>query len=384
MGYRVNCQTRNGRTTWGVIFEEWKNNERHDRRVRKHELLSHGFRPDMTVEEAKAWAASQNAKEGIEKRDQRKHLAAQARLEKTKRIECAYLPPGDCEEFETTKLYRRFARNNPDSQRYKKIMSHWRYVQTMIAELTGKGIATDPQRWAEDTEDFYNYFAAKKTSPSYAIKVIRILNMWGAFYGRKHGMMVEAVECPRGFNRSEIEDAYIGAKGRGTESDPLTPEMLENCKSKLTVSGQYEWLFVGCWLGLRPSEIDKLADRDSWDTYYDAKSRVNVLRIYQGKLKNVSRDKRFKLIPIVYPEQKKALAMIQKGGLDRPLGKTLHKVFKGHVTLYGPRKGFFDTMVDRGEDPRDVSDWLGHRSDETTRRHYQNKQIVRFKGPKAA
>jgi hypothetical protein len=339
-----------------------------------------GFDPHMSPEQAHERATQLNPQASIGRDDARK-LATVARVKNIDRIKSAYLPTEQCEEFERTTLFKRFARGSFESPRYLKAISHWAYVQRMIAELTERGQAKDPSVWSEEAGDFYLYFCSRRTSPKYVTKLIKVLNLWGAFTCRRLSLPFLAVACPRGYERAQIEDAYFGAKGRGTESDPLKPEALESGRRKLIVPGQYEWLYVSVQFGLRPKEIDELSDSTTWEVFRDRASGVDVLRIYQGKLKTISRDKRYKAIPIIYPEQDRALEFVRRGGLKRPLRKTLEKVFAGHITTYGGRKGFTDMMLDRGQAPEDISMWLGHKSIETTWKHHKDRSVVRFKKP---
>jgi hypothetical protein len=241
MSFRVNVQEKRH---WSVIQEEWVDGKRKDKRVPKSDLLTHGFRPEMTIEEAKARARQLNSQNALQKQDARRKTAALERRKQASRIMSAYLPERECEDFERVSLFKRFARNNPESPRYLKALSHWGYVQRMIADLTAKGLARDPSNWADEAADFYSYFVERSTSPKYVPKIIRMLNLWGAYQCKKHSKAFLEVDCPRGHDRGDIEDAYYKLKGRGKESEPLKPEMLEKARPHLTVPGQYAWLYV--------------------------------------------------------------------------------------------------------------------------------------------
>lgn len=373
MSYRVDApKARPGK--WYLIKEEWEKGKRRDRRIPKDQYLAHGFLPSITAEEAKAKASQLNKQTQIAKKEERKKVRTLARSKRLADIECAYLPPAECTEFEEM-LRKRFGGLNPEATRYLKVLSHWAFVKRMLKDLTDKGDAREPSHWSREPYIFYNYFQENRISPSYVVKVIRILNQWGDWQCSRAGKYFRNVECPRGRVRSDIEDSFRHFKGRSTESEPLTFEILEKARASFTVPGQFEFLYVAIAFGLRPSEVERLADRSTWEVYRDKRGGVDVLRVYQGKLRSISRDKRYKRIPVILPEQRKALELIHIGNLKRPLTKTLKKAFKERVTLYGPRKGFLRMMLDAGQDYVQVSRWLGHKTIDTTARHYEDDTV---------
>src|SRR5690606_11964219 len=106
-----------------------------------------------------------------EKREQRKKLATQKRVEEDKTLYCANLPEQFCKEFETQFLKNHFCVGKTGTQKYSKALSAWSYAKRLIVK-----IGTEPTDWADEPRVIYNYFAEQETSPEYVSKVLRILN----------------------------------------------------------------------------------------------------------------------------------------------------------------------------------------------------------------
>ncbi|MBI3555219.1 MAG: hypothetical protein HY074_03010 [Deltaproteobacteria bacterium] len=378
MSYRVNKRTKkHGQIYWRLIFESWSNGERSDRHIPVHEYVLHSFSPSMTIDQARERAHSKNAEINLNKHEERTKLRTLDRMNRSRLIESAFLPASDCKQFEEDELVKRFADDEPDSKKFRKILSHWHYVQKMIAK-----IATDPSLWAEENKRIYNYFKSRRSSPEYMSKLLRILNLWGHFYCRKHGKAFLPVPAPTGHNRQGIRDAYMERDEYLGPSEALTPEMLEKQRGSLTVPGQYEWLAISVWFGLRPQEIDSLKKPKQWklSSAVCQGVEVKVLMVYQSKLTSLQSEKRWKSIPVVYPEQEVALEYVKSGRFARPLAKTLKRTFPStRITLYGGRKGFTDLMLERGQALEAVSSWLGHATIERTWRSYKRRDVVSFR-----
>ena len=88
----------------------------------------------------------------------------------------------------------------------------------------------------------------------------------------------------------------------------------------------YNWLLVSIWFGLRPIEIDNLKSPQGklWDLVEE--SGYMVLKVYQSKLSNLDRDKRWKYVPCLFPEQENLIELIQEGNFKRPLSKTIKNI----------------------------------------------------------
>jgi hypothetical protein len=206
-----------------------------------------------------------------------------------------------------------------------------------------------------------------------------MLNLWGEFVGRSNGQDFKPVPNPRGVDAQAIVDANQDAIGFHDESAPLTIETLAKFSDSMShLPGQFEWLYVSFWFGLRPSEMDQLKDSRLFQILPGAEG-TSVLRVYQPKFVSVGRDMRWKAIPIFTHQQMIALEFIKRSDLRRPLTKTV-KHYSGdpYLTLYGGRKAFTNLMLDHGQKLEDIAMWLGHRSIETIWKHYKQKTKVSF------
>ncbi|RYF35255.1 MAG: hypothetical protein EOO38_29005 [Cytophagaceae bacterium] len=139
---------------------------------------------------------------------------------------------------------------------------------------------------------------------------------------------------------------------------------------------QWRWLYVSLWFGLRPMELDRLAEGKNFEITNNGD--IDVLWIEQLKLSSVSKEDRWKNIPVVFPQQQEALAML-KLGVKRPLVKTIQKHVGPGINTYGGRKAFSDMMTALGQDENHVSRWLGHATLQRTKRNYVDKKKVEYK-----
>lgn len=144
-------------------------------------------------------------------------------------------------------------------------------------------------------------------------------------------------------------------------------------------------MFVGLFFGLRPSEIENLKKphtankgKGFFEITYDPNNKVDVLRVYQGKLKNLPEKMRWKVIPIYEPEQVEAIEIIKSGNFDKPLNKTLRRFFGAGIETYSCRKGFTDLLLSRQYQLEDISIFMGHQGIETTWRFYKNKFVFQL------
>lgn len=134
----------------------------------------------------------------------------------------------------------------------------------------------------------------------------------------------------------------------------------------------YNWLFISVWFGLRPHEVDNLADSKTWRKSVNKRGRV-LLHVYQPKLIKVPRPKRWKVIPLKHEDQTKALEIIESGNFRQPSHNVMHTWFGEAVTPYGGRKGFTDLMLEKGEKFAEISMWMGHTTLDRTYRDYKDK-----------
>ncbi len=149
-------------------------------------------------------------------------------------------------------------------------------------------------------------------------------------------------------------------------SEPLSFEMLVAKKDKLRPE-HYNWLYVSCAFGLRPSETDNL--KGEYPCRFEEKKGVTRLLIFQSKLKG--EDDPWKKIPILIPEQKRAKILIEAGAaIKRPSNKILQSVFGPGFTGYCARNNFIPMMFELGKTMQEVARWLGHRSLQRTYEYF--------------
>lgn len=232
-------------------------------------------------------------------------------------------------------------------------------------------------------------FSDRAMSLSYAGKIIWVLNEWGYFLSDEEGKSFRPLPHPRGYDRGVIADAFLSSGKKRKESAPLDPEALQAAECKLSPP-HYRWLYITEWFGLRPIETDGLPACDdagnptNWKVERDVQG-TEILLIYQTKLTSLLPERRWKRIPVILPEQKKALEMIVSGApIKRPLPKTVQKYLGQGVMLYGGRKAFEGLMLDHGQRLEDVFAMMGHQSIDTLWKNYRNRQKARYTLPAAA
>lgn len=349
---------------WRVIEETYKNGKRTCRTVSIDSYTSLGINKQWTVEEAKIKVKAINAKDS----DKSRKIKAATRVKAFKVQRSIYLP-----ESSVLRFIQEITNNSFGSKAHqKRLISHWYYICKLIVTLQ-----IEPKDYFDNKERIYHYFLENENSVDYCNKLLRVLNEWGEFVCRDQAQFFKPVPKPRGTIREKIQDTYVDSEGYRGESDPLTPQELQSKQSQLR-GDNYNWLLVTIWFGLRPNEVDSLKNERNYRI--TIVSDTKVLEVYQSKLTSIPRDKRWKPIPCIYEEQKQALTLlIEKSDIKRPLMKTMQRVFKSRITLYGGRKNFLDMMLDRGQSLEDVSMWLGHQSIEMTWRKYRNKKRVSWK-----
>lgn len=367
---RKHFTRKDGTESWRIIWETTKDDKRTQRHVPKKEWLAIGFSTSMTIDEAKARAKQLNSAAWL-KRQERIRQEISLRLVKEDKIESAFLPEPFVQQFEHEVLFKRFGRGDHKIVERKKLTSHWRAVRRLIRKVN-----LSPSDWADQPETLYNYFREIKASPSYTQKLIRMMNLWGYFLSKKTAQPFLPLENPRGYEKEQIADAFYDKDHSSKISEPITPQQLESAKSRLSLE-HYNWLYISVWFGLRPNEIQQLAMPDTWKVEHTPD--IKILHVYQSKLRSVSRDRRWKVLPILYNEQESALKIIQSGQFKKPLAKTVRKWVNPKATTYGGRKGFTDLMLGFGQQFEHISLWLGHTSIETTWRKYKDKLRVHYK-----
>lgn len=342
------------RSGWRIVEEHWKNGKRKHKTIPRISYEALGINPLWTAEEAKEKIRQIN----FVSKEARIRINAANRFNDLDLVENVLIPTSREAAF-LSNLYR----DSFGSESHKKrLKSHWRFVRILIVNLK-----LLPNEYFSNKEQIYKYFINLKCSPDYANKLLRILNLWGDF----NLPNFRPVPPPKGIVKNQIADTYADSEDYRGESDPLTPEDLKKLKVR---EDYYNWLFISVWFGLRPSEIDRLKNPKNVKITQD--SGVKILNVFQEKLSGIDRAKRWKLIPVLYPEQEIALGFVVSLNFRRPHSKV---ILPPKVTLYGGRKGFVDLMLDRGQSLEDISMWMGHQSIETTWKKYRNKRRVSWK-----
>jgi hypothetical protein len=366
MGYGIKKTPAPSRP-WKVQYVDYKGDGRSIRDVPETEWNRLGFARSMTIEEANARKDQLNAQAHVERHEVRR-ADIRSRLAKTHAVQVAYLGTDDVARFEAEILYARDSA--AESAKRNRTMSHWGKATEIMLELK-----VDPIDWYDRRTTFYDYFSRNQLSPSYLQKVLRVLNQWGSWHCRKYRRFFSAIPSPTGQERQRIADAFYDAPGESKESDPLTPDKLESVRAAMDVE-LYNWLYLSIWCGLRPIEIDSLHDSAKWRLSTHA--GVDVLSVYQSKLVSVAREKRWKPIPLIYPQQAIIVDIIKSGRFRRPCRRPMDEHFDGKIGVYGGRKGFTDLMLSKGQKLEDISVWMGHTTIERTWKSYKDKQSVRF------
>lgn len=288
-----------------------------------------------------------------------------SRLAEEDAIECSRLPPLACQAFQDEVILKRLSGNDKRRLAKNKLTENWRTCKRLIRK-----IESPPENWADDAILFYNEFEAMAVSQSYVGKLIRMLNQWGFYISKRNRQPFEPIAKPdRGQNRRLLK--AFRERGRSKKSKPLSPELLETHRAAFKQS-EYRWLFISIWLGLRPEEIDILR----YEAFFDPKQNVDVLRVFMPKIVTEDENDSWKLIPLLYFEQKACAEYMKAGDLERPSLAKLHAAFGKGTGVYGGRKGFQDLMKLKGHDDLVIADWMGHLDVKTTRRSYRNKMRV--------
>lgn len=358
MGFEVRASKRN---VFTVLYVEYSP-RRTARKVPPQSYPAHGFRHDMSLDEARARASQLNLQASL---DKRKAVAAARRVQESQLIDAAYLPKAYLVEFEDRFLPEQ---TEGSAVRLRTLRMQWSRCKKLIMELEA-----EPKDFCFLRKRLYKRFEEMQFSVDYAKQLIRLLNLWGAFYSRKTNTFFEPIPKPRGLAKERLVEAREGKRGVRTDAKPLTPDVLARVHHAFESEGlvaQWRWLYVSLWLGLRPEEVDRLANPTHTEWHKDH------VRIYQSKLRSVPRAKRWKVIPFEFQEQREAAHLAQGGTLKRPLTKTLTRLLGDGFGNYSGRKGFADLMLERGYSFESVSLMLGHQNIDQTYRAYKDKQRI--------
>lgn len=347
---------------FGAVLEHWTP-RRSTKKLDTKNYPTYGLTETMTYEQADQRAKEYNQDQKIKKR---KEVQFTIEIQDKAYLNDKNLPEKLVNAFEE-ELEKEYKDNE---ERLETILQHW----TSAKKLLNK-IKIDYTEFYDKRFDIFKYYEQKCWSADYIKRISKILNKWGNFFE----------PIPKiGIRFNKIAKAREDKKGIRKSATPLKWDDLKNLKTTFETENLLEhwnWLFVGLFFGLRPSEIEnlkKIKDKKTKEKFYkiefDTTNKINVLFVYQNKLINLPENKRWKIIPIFEPEQTEALKIIESGEFKKPLNKTLKRLFKiDGIEAYSPRKGFTDLMLEREYQLEDISTFLGHSSIETTWRHYKNK-----------
>lgn len=369
MGYFINTRKRSdGTQSWGLVFRSEAEGERTTKRIKKTDLRQYGLLPSMSLDEARKRVHQLNLETKHYREAEKAKVASLTSANVTREMAARLFPEHLVREFEARLKDKYHFGGSAPEEKHKKALSRWRFVIKMLGKID-----KPPKDWAKEPRVFYEYFKRERITAGYAVKCLSIMNMWGFFVSEKQGTPFLPVPSPRGYERNVIEDAADEKEGVATESLPLTPELLESAKAGLK-EHHYNWLYISVWFGLRPEEIGgqwKVGNR------LTAKGeRVRVLEVYQTKLAGIKKDRRWKFIPILYPEQEKALELLKSGQIKEPYTKLLRAALGRGYHLYGGRKNFTNLMRAKGHQITTISKWLGHQSVDQTIRAYEARDKV--------
>lgn len=369
MGYFV--YTNRNPQRWRIVEEVYESGQRQRKTIVKEAYKLLGFREDMTTEEARERAKQLNLQTQIEKR---KEVRAAERVADIKINNSAYLPKIWVSKFEEHLNEITFG----TSDRIVTVMHHWSTSKKIIVELK-----LDPKDFYSNKHKIYNYFIKRKFSTDYSGKILRVMNLWGHFFSMSTNSFFQPIPRPKANEKQKLAEAREDKTGVRREASPLTLTALNKVKTTFEnndLKNHWNWLAIALWFGLRPSEVDGLTSLKNWRIEKDPVKKIDILMIYQSKLSNIPKEKRWKPIPIIFKEQKELIKFIKSQEFKRPLVKTLKKYIGDGIDNYSPRKGFTDLMLENGFSIEDISIFLGHRNIETTWRHYKDK--FTFKLPK--
>lgn len=253
-----------------------------------------------------------------------------------------------------------------------------------------KSLKIKPDFYFDNSKLIYKKLIQAQYSVNYCQKLISVMNDRGKFFCLRGSGFYKAIPAPRGIVRSQI-DAAAKQKTTGVRKEalPMTVEILDRIistnKTKIIFTEKEINFFKATfYFGLRPDELVKAVNGgNNYSRFTDIKSGLETIRIEQEKLKNLSQDKRMKLIAVKCNEQVEAYKIIELKMFSKPTYAAIKKMAKelkcntqlNSLGLYSGRKGFINWCFDRGEtDCFAISSWMGHSSPEMSFRVYRDRQ----------
>ena len=305
------------RSKFRVFIEEWKP-KRKIVTVKSENYPTYNINHNMTYEQADSAAKEYNLKSKSQKN---KDARAIAQIQQNSLLNSFSLPQYLVDDF-ITELRAEY-KNNTD--RLETLEQHWKASQQMIAKLQ-----IDYTIFFNSRFQIFEYYEKKCWSADYIKRITKISNRWGSFCARKKGTFFEPI--PKiGIKIHDIVKKRELKKNIRRAAEPMKWSELRNLRTKFMneeLTLQWNWLYIGLFFGLRPSEIDSLKDKSKFRLDFNKDNNVDVIFVYQNKLKNLAEARRWKVIPIVETEQLEAIQLIKSGEFKRPLNKTLKRLFE--------------------------------------------------------
>lgn len=264
------------------------------------------------------------------------------------------------------------------------------YIFATVQEIMNE-LELTPEIYAENARRIFKYFVDNQYSLNYCQKLISIMNEWGKFATARGSGYYKVIPQPKGNAREKINDASSNKNGVRKEAIPMTQDLLNQIIGLNQLHPrEINFLKATFYLGLRPEELMKSIQGGKHYSKVQHISGIEVVSIYQEKLKGVKEDKRTKHIPIKWDEQKEAVKIIedyttQIPTFKKPTYKALKKVARAlncnsgnkALGLYSGRKGFTNWCFEKGEtDFVGVASWMGHLDTSTTYAIYLDRNKV--------
>lgn len=326
-----------------------------------------GFSDSMSLDQARARAGQLNGENSIKRKEQQSLAGIAARVERDRLHHSVFIPEDLNQQF-----IQWLEENTSGSPNYiEKVKIIWGTVKKSLIDLK-----LTPDQFADNKKKIFRYLSSNQVSPDYARKQLSLMNQYGKFCARIIGKWYEPIPFPTGIDREFIADAFLDSGKKSKTSEPLDIECLQTLKAKLT-QREYNWMHVSLWFGLRPSEITMILEGPNEKKWKVVARETDDLWVYQPKLTSIPRDKRWKLIPILFEDQRTALATLISREAEPPtMAKLSRSIPDMTLTRYAGRKGFLDLMLSLGQDLNNASLWLGHTNIERTLKSYKNRLIT--------
>jgi hypothetical protein len=373
---------KNSSGTWSLLLESYESGQRSQETISKALYYKFGLRPEMNVQQAREEIRKYNFLRKSENAEVRSQMLALKRSDKLVGINQTLFPPLLVKKF-NVQIEELHA-----TPRYKvRMLGAFAVVQEMIS----KHVKVMPSQYADEVGKITNYFKKRQFSVSYSMDIIYMLNWWGKFYAKQTGTYFEKIDGLKANARSSIAQAHsFKTEGVRTEALPIDENALKRVKSNIDSKIKNEiywlnWIESAYRFGLRPSELDRIIG--NVETYEE--NGVEILLIEQTKTVFDSSDRdKLKRIPVLCSEQAECLEKIKAGLMKRPHPKWIHKMakdpkkkYKRHekYDCYSPRKGATDYWLEElKQSLENCALFLGHRSIETTWKHYKNRTKAFF------